>query len=44
MAGIEKSQLINSVGKIHHGADGLDTELIIPMTVGEGLGTGSNLS
>jgi hypothetical protein len=31
MAGIDKSQLINSVGRIHHGADGLDTELIIPM-------------
>jgi hypothetical protein len=31
MAGIDKSQLINSVGKIHCGADGLDTELIIPI-------------
>jgi hypothetical protein len=40
MAGMDKSQLINSVGKIHHGADGLDTELIIPMTIGEGLETG----
>jgi hypothetical protein len=40
MAGIDKSQLINSVGKIHYGADGLDTELIIPMTIGEGLETG----
>ena len=35
-SGPHKSQF----GKIHHGADGLDTELIIPMTVGEGLGTG----
>jgi hypothetical protein len=40
MAGMDKSQLINSVGEIHHGADGLDTELIIPMTIGEGLETG----
>jgi hypothetical protein len=41
MAGIDKSQLINSVGKIHPGAHGLDTELIIPMTIGEGLDTGT---
>lgn len=41
MPGIDKSQLINSVGKIHPGAHGLDTELIIPMTIGEGLETGA---
>jgi hypothetical protein len=40
MAAMDKSQLINSVGKIHHGAGGLGTELTIPMTVGDGLGTG----
>jgi hypothetical protein len=31
--------LIYSVGKIHHGAEGLNTELIIPMTIGEGVET-----
>jgi hypothetical protein len=41
MVAIDKSQLISGVGKIHHGADGLDTELVIPMTVGEGLETGT---
>ena len=41
MVGIDKSQLINNVGKIHPGAHGLDTELIIPMTIGEGLETGT---
>jgi hypothetical protein len=40
MADIDKSQLITRVGKVHHGADGLATEWIIPMTIGEGLGTG----
>jgi hypothetical protein len=40
MAGLDKSQLINSVGKIHHGADALDTELTIPMTIDKGLETG----
>jgi hypothetical protein len=41
MTGIDKSQLIKSVGKIHPGAHGLDAELIIPMTIGEGLDTGT---